>query len=247
MINKTIKTIALLKTIYEQSNSDYIELFIPFIATLILKKNYSEITIEKICNDFADEYGLKIPYHPMQTIIRRAKTRDLIKKSSDKWIPIQNNLLKHNISTKAIEKTSEIDQLINKFIEFSKTKFNNQLTFQAAENIIISFLKDNDKEILFAFENVSLLPDIDAKKEQKFILNKFIKYLYENDYGNYKLLSKFVTGFIFANCIFYSEPTAYKGNIKNVKIFLDTRIILRLVGLEGKYRKICYEEFMSPV
>ena len=75
MINKTIKTIALLKTIYEQSNSDYIELFIPFIATLILKKNYSEITIEKICNDFADEYGLKIPYHPMQTIIRRAKKK----------------------------------------------------------------------------------------------------------------------------------------------------------------------------
>ena len=93
-MNKTIQTIALLKTIYEKSNSDYIELFIPFIATLILNKDYSEITIEGICNDFADEYGLKIPYHPMQTIIRRAKTRELIKKNSDKWIPIQDNLLK---------------------------------------------------------------------------------------------------------------------------------------------------------
>ncbi len=72
-MNKTIKTIALLKTLYERSNSDYIELFIPFIATLILNKKYSEITIEKICNDFNDEYGLKIPYHPMQTFYGEQK------------------------------------------------------------------------------------------------------------------------------------------------------------------------------
>ena len=83
------------------------------------------------------------------------------------------------------------------------------------------------------------------RKEQKFILNKFIKHLYETDYISYKLLSKFVTGFIFANCIFYSEPSSYKGNITNVKIFLDTRIILRLIGLEGDYRKRCYEEFIK--
>jgi hypothetical protein len=181
----------------------------------------------------------------MQTILRRAKTRNLLKKSNEKWLPVENKLLKHNISTKSIEQTSEIDQLIRKFIEFSETKYKKHLTFQEAENTLISFLKDNDKEILFAFENASLLPDIDTKKEQKYILNKFIKNLYENDYNNYKLLSKFVTGFIFANCIFYSEPTAYKGNIKNVKIFLDTRIILRLVGLEGQYRKSCYEEFIK--
>jgi len=244
-MNKTIKTIALLKTLYERSNSDYIELFIPFIATLILNKKYSEITIEKICNDFNDEYGIKIPYHPMQTILRRAKTRSLIKKSADKWFPIEDNLLKYNISTKTIEQTSEIDQLINNFMEFSQIKYGKPFTFQDAENILISFLKDNDKEILFAFENVSLLPDVDAKKEQIFILNKYIKYLYENNYSNYKLLSKFVTGFVFASCIFYSESTHYKGNIRNVKIFLDTRIILRLVGLEGQYRRTCYEEFMK--
>ena len=118
-MNNTIKTIALLTTIFENSNSDYIELYIPFIASLILKKRYSEVIIEEICKDFSIEYGLIIPYHPMQTILRRAKTRSIIKKSNGKWIPIEQNILNYNISTKTIEQTSEIDQLINNFIEYS--------------------------------------------------------------------------------------------------------------------------------
>jgi hypothetical protein len=71
-MNRTIKSIALLKVIYEK-DKDYIDLFIPFIATLILKFDYKSIEVEQVCSDFEKEYGLIIPYHPMQTILRRAK------------------------------------------------------------------------------------------------------------------------------------------------------------------------------
>lgn len=77
-MNKTIKSIALLKVIYEK-DKDYIDLFIPFIASLISKLDYKSIEVESVCTDFEKEFGLIIPYHPMQTILKRAKKKELIK------------------------------------------------------------------------------------------------------------------------------------------------------------------------
>ena len=209
-MNKTIKSVSLLKLILERSKSDYIEVFIPFVASLILKKDYREIEIETFCSDFCEEYGLNIPYHPTQTILRRAKTRGLIEKSGDgKFKPVRKNLLKHDISNKTIEKTKEVDTLIRKFIDYSKSQFQKSFDFENAESILIAYLKDNDKDILFAFSDVSILPKIDAKKEQKYILNRFVQYLYDNDYSSYRLICQIITGYIFANCIFYDEPSHF--------------------------------------
>jgi hypothetical protein len=56
-MNKTIKSIALLKVIYEK-DKDYIDLFIPFIASLISKLDYKSIEVENVCTDFEKEFGL---------------------------------------------------------------------------------------------------------------------------------------------------------------------------------------------
>lgn len=243
-MNKTIKSIALLKVIYEK-NSDYIDLFIPFIAALISKKDYKKIEVESICADFQQEYGLIIPYHPMQTLIKRAKKKELLKIIEGEYIPNKKTIEKYDISSKTFEKTIEIDSLIKSFINYANSTFSKVLTFEEAEKIFISYLKENDKDILIAAQDISLLPDVDSSKEKKYIINRFVKYVFENNYSDYKLITQIISGYILANCIFYDEPTNYKGKLKGVKIYLDTRVILRLVGLEGEFREQSYSDFLN--
>jgi hypothetical protein len=243
-MNKTIKSIALLKVIYE-GDKDYIDLFIPFLATLISKLDYKSIEIENVCSDFEKEYGLIIPYHPMQTILKRAKKRELIKIENGIYIPNKSKVDELDISTKSFEKTKEIDSLITRFIDYSKTAFSKELTFEEAETIFISYLKENEKDILIASQDISLLPEVDSSKEKKYLINRFIKHVYESNYPDYKLITQIISGYTLANCIFFDEPNNFKGKVKGIKVFLDTRIILRLVGLEGEFREDSYGEFMK--
>jgi len=67
------------ETMSPQEKKDYIENFVPFIATLIKKCNYGVIDVNTVCNDFKKEFGLIIPYHPMCTILTRSQKRGLIK------------------------------------------------------------------------------------------------------------------------------------------------------------------------
>jgi hypothetical protein len=244
IMNKTIKSIALLKVIYER-DKDYMDLFIPFIATLILTMDYRIIEVERICLDFEREFGLIIPYHPMMTLLKRAKKRGLIKIENGAYIPDHKNLEHFDISTKTFEKTKEIDSLIQRFIGFSKETFNKILTFEDAENILISYIKENDRDIILASQDISLLPNVDSSKEKKYLIYKFIKNVYDYNYPDYKLITHIISGYTLANCIFFDEPNNYKGKIKGIKIFLDTRILLRLVGLEGHFREISYSEFLQ--
>ena len=247
-MNKTIRSIALLKVLYTEKNlRDYLDIFIPFFATLIEKKDYQTIEIEQLCTDFEQEFGLGIPYHPMQSIIKRAQTKNIILRKEGKFIPNEKYVTKFSFKDSSIEMSKELDYLIKGFQDFAIQKYQKMFTDTLAENIFISFIKENEDGIIISYNDESLLPEIEIKKENKFIVRKYIKYLFDEDYNKYKLLSKVVAGFSLANCIFYNEPQNYKGSLKNIEIFLDTRIIFRLIGLEGDFRKLCYNKLLKTL
>ena len=79
----------MVKVSWDHLKKDYIESFIPFIATLVKKKDYETIKVVQVCADFKEEFGLIIPYHPMVTILNRARRRKILKKQRDSYIPIK--------------------------------------------------------------------------------------------------------------------------------------------------------------
>lgn len=62
-MKNTLLSLAILKVNWDHLKKDYIENFVPFVATLLKKKNYQFIEVSKICNDFKVEFGLIIPRH----------------------------------------------------------------------------------------------------------------------------------------------------------------------------------------
>ena len=82
-LDKALISLSIIKVNWDQQRRDYIDNFLPFLATLMVRKKYESIEenpeqINKLINDFEQEFGLIIPYHPMITILNRAKKRGLI-------------------------------------------------------------------------------------------------------------------------------------------------------------------------
>lgn len=59
---------------------DFIETYIPFVSTLISKKQYEEFDVQKVCEDFYSEYSFKIPAMPMTEILNRMVIKKILKK-----------------------------------------------------------------------------------------------------------------------------------------------------------------------
>lgn len=238
-MDKTIASLAILKVNWDECRKDYIEGFIPFIATLIAKKKYSEIEQNTICKDFAEEYGLIIPYHAMITILTRAKKRGLIEKNNHgKNTPIKGEIAKLEFSSESLEQQRKYTNIIKEIIKFSNEQYGVSLTKEECESAFISFLKDHDLEILFASrEEQSILPNIKSSKKHKFLINSFIRWSHNSEPELFKYVVDIATGHILASALLYDKFDKFNAKVRGINYYFDTGFIIRLLGIEGEQRK----------
>ena len=247
MTKNTICSLALLTANWYINQKDYIENFVPFVATLIQKKKYDRIEITRVCEDFAKEFGLVIPFHPMHTILNRSKKRGLIVKHDGMFSPVYEKIPEFEFSKAANEQLRRHEKVLNEIIDFAARKHNFELSRQSAETAFISWLKNYDLEILFASEEQSLLPDVSSSRKERFVVHSFIKNAYESEPEIFKFIVDAAIGHLMANSLLYKEFDKFIGRLKGINIFIDTKIIFRLLGLEGREREVVYTEFLKSL
>lgn len=246
-MDNAIASLAILKVNWDYLKKDYIENFIPFIATLIKKYNYGAIDVNTTCNNFKKEFGLIIPYHPMCTILARAQKRGLINKSYGIFKPNKNKVAKFDFTRTADEQIRKQEKIIKEFIDFAKREYSVELTKEGADAAFISFLKDHDLDILFASHQSTVLPPINSSNEKKFLIYKFIKDAHESEPQVFEFIVDIAVGYILASAILYDKFDKFAGKLKKITFYFDTRCILRLIGAEGKEKKDAYMEFFKTL
>lgn len=246
-MDNAIASLAVLKVNWDHFKKDYIENFIPFIATLIKKYNYGVIDVNTACNNFKKEFGLVIPYHPMCTILARAQKRGLIDKSYGTFKPNKNKAAKFDFTRTADEQIRKQEKIIKEFIDFAKREYSVELTKEGADAAFISFLKDHDLDILFASHQSTVLPLINSSNEKKFLIYKFIKDAHESEPQVFEFIVDIAVGYILASAILYDKFDKFAGKLKKINFYFDTRCILRLIGAEGKEKKDAYMEFFKTL
>jgi len=248
-MDRTLASLAVLNVNRNIFQSHYIDIFIPFIATLIKRKKYEEIKPIQICEDFKQEFGLIIPFHPIILILNRAKKMGLIKQEENKYLPIFAKIEDYDFSKKAEKYLYDYDKVIDAFIKYSEQKYKTKIAHEEAENTIVSYIKEYDIEILFATQNKSLLPEIkrSIKKRNKYILNKYIQYLHENKLELFKVIENLAIGYFVASPILYENFDNYKGKFNDIGFYLDTNLILKALGSEGDTYKDAYKGLLQAI
>lgn len=245
MSKNTVNSLAMLSAIWQVKKKDYIENFVPFIATLIAKKNYSIIETAVVCNDFEKEFGLSIPFHPMEMILTRARKKRIILKRNRQYSPVKENVSKYDFSSDAKAQMREQEKLISEIILYAKETHKQEISIDETVDALISFLQDYDQDIVLAFEERGLLPHVRSSKANKFIICSFIKKVYDSEPELLKFVVNIAVGSLMANLILYQEYTNVVSKLKGVCIYLDTRIIFRVLGIEGDERGAIYHEFLK--
>jgi hypothetical protein len=245
MTTKTISSLALLKANWDKQHRDYIENFVPFIVTLISKKNYISIEVNTICKDFEEEFGLCIPYHPMITILLRVEKRGYIKKQQGLFIPVRELVIADDFTDIALEQERKYTKIIVSFVDFCQVKYRQQVSDQEADEAFISFLKEHDLEVLFAtIDKSTLLPEADTSAINKFLINSFVRQAHEHDPEIFDFIVGISIGHIIATTLLDRNYDKYQGNLSG-NMYLDTGLLFCLMGLDGDEKKTSLHRFRA--
>jgi hypothetical protein len=249
-MNSAFSSFALIKNSFDDGE-DYIGAYTPLLLQLFMKKSYTNITIETICNDFEVEYGFGIPRHPMETILNRMKPKYLVKDG----LTITINVAEVKKSAGKIDFQNEIqkyDWLIENFIEFCN-KFQSQIkiSHEDADSLFIDFLKEHDLEIIFAAyegdESTSLFSNkVEVNESDKrFLLNRYINMLMRQGGDHAEYVLRCAIGHNYASTILYREFTNVRGKGTCANYYLDVGILFDLLGINRNFRKKAAIDFLS--
>lgn len=245
-LSKTLGSLAILKT-HWNGNQDFLDTYIDFIATLIQNRGYHTIEIHRICNDFYDEFGLKIPYLPMISILNKCVQSGIIEKHKHENVfrPVHEKVLEVDFIHKSQEHIRNLEYLINRFIDFTK-EHQHELSYDKAEETIISFLREYNIDLIIN-NNKSVLPPVHTKTQEMFLFYKFVQSCHKENHDLFSMIIQLSIGSVLANALLFDEIEQFNGGLDGLQIYLDTPFIFRLLGLDGIERKNAYEEFISAL
>jgi len=246
-MNNAISSLAWIKVIWDENpNIDYVDQFVPFIVMLISKQGYDKVDLATICADFENEFGLIIPFHPMTSILKRMKKRGYFLKLSDGRYRVKNDkIADDDFESMMKEQQQNYDNVINTFIEFCERNYLQKIMKKEAERILIAFLKKHDLEILFAANSDSALPDVKTSSKGDFLINSFIKYLYEQGDKTFSFIVDISIGHSVVNALLYERIEKFEGKFRGLNVYLDTAFLFNIFEINGKFKSEAYREFIK--
>jgi len=211
------------------------------MSNVISTKAIKEVSAEVFCNEFEDYYGINIPLHPMNTIITKMKDKSLI----------DNKYGKYTINFSAI---SDIDikifnqdkfgNVLSEMKSFVKNNFDIDKNENEIENIFIGYINAYDKDILYAIETNSMLPTGDNTTRSIYLASSFIEFIANSKPKLLEIIEDIILANIHLHSVFFIDKNR-KIKLNRVFVYLDTRFILRLTGIEGIFRQEEYKNLLE--
>lgn len=241
---KVLTSLALMET--DLLSRDYLSNFLPYIANLLEKKKYASIEIREVIKDFKEEYGIDLPHAPMKDVLSRAVEEGIIAlEHNGKYVVQKSKILQYSFLSAQKTREQEINILLNNFISYVKKEYDLDIDRTMAGESFIDFLDEySPREI--AQENNLTDDEINRSNKSVFLMAEFIQQCREHDLSSFSLLNNLSVAYLLTVALNFDAPVEGRlERFKGMTIYLDTPIILRLLGLQTEELAISYKEMFE--
>ncbi len=201
-----------------------------------------EDEIDKFCAAFEDEPGFHIPYLPMLSILNRAKKKGIIEKKEHILYVREDKLSNFVFDTKDAE--DNIENLVRILEQKIESIFpNSGVNEDTVKKILLKYLYCFNYQLLFLSSSDKVIKH-EKRDPNLFRLAKALNSLYEERSKGWDLFIKIVFGYFISRIVLH-EPNLLNAKYKGLKVYLDTKIILRILGCEGELLRKIYVDFIK--
>jgi hypothetical protein len=238
-MSNLLTSLAFVKTNIDNGTSIWDSL-VRLMLFVIKEKDINDVSTEKFCTEFNTYYDINVPMHPMNTIIGKIKKMGIIDDQYGKWILNKKIIKEISIHTREEE---DYNGLLLDIQVFIRERFSLEKSAEEIEKLFIGFMNVYDGDIFIAIEQKSVLPKIEMTDAEKYIISCFVEYLVSTESPKLGILESALLANIHINSIFFVESSR-KLKLNRAYVYLDTRILLRLTGIEGEFRK---DEYLNLI
>lgn len=250
-MQNTLSSLALVQYYYEKNN-DIIKAFEPLMIYMLSRQRNTEFTLKELSDLFSKEYGINLPIHPLETILKRLRPK-YIERHSGKIHVFQKAVENDAADLRYKEERKNLDLLLNDFVTYcAKFMVPVEVTKAEAESLFNEFLQSHDSDVLFAIDNgnCSSIFDCDDSsfnQDKVFLINRYINEQLTKNMSHASFIVKAALGHLFSSTFFYRDFLSIPGDAVCDNCYLDTNLLFDLFGINGNYRSESIQQFVKEL
>ena len=253
-MRRSLVSLAVVTALWDQRKSDYLENFVPFIATLLEARNHRYIErdeIHSLCNQFEEEFGLRLPFHPMTAVLNRCVRRRLLRRLERGYAVDVAACTKLNLSQERDSYVRKQRDLVSQFAAYAKETFGESIAIEDAEMAMLEFLARFDMEVVISNRgSKSALPERPKGKRNRrliYMLSRFTIDAHKENPQSFRTFCDIALGHMIAGAVLLDGYDWPSDTVRGSNVYLDSPIILRLIGTAGESQAEAFTEFVSDL
>jgi hypothetical protein len=216
---------------------DYLDYLVPFVLQILADQKPDPVTAAVISSDIRLHFGLEIPERALQVVIQRISRKYPLKRR-DHVYRIEGEIPNPGITAKRADATRHINAVVSGLIKFSTDTAKPLSTDDEAIDALCGFLSEFNIPCLRAYLRGTAIPNLPAKRNSDIVLvSQYVVHLQETNPERFESFLIMLQGHMLANALLCPDldraPRTYKG----VTFYLDTPLLVRILGVEGEHRK----------
>ena len=246
MYSSTLTSFAMLKVKIDQGG-DYLQYLRPFVLHVLSEHQDNEnITAELVKTGIIKDFGMVIPDRTVEVMLKRVRKEGIIERSDHAYrisgqLPDDSNLNMQRGQAKR-----HINSVVYGLMEFSKNTrhpFQNEDDAMAA---LCAFLEKFEIPCLRAFLRNTTIPDINGGVDEATltVVGKYVLNLHEREPILFDSFMVVVQGHMLANALLCPDLEQAPKTFKEVSFYLDTPVLIKLLGLVDKSKEAVSKELL---
>ena len=244
--NSTLTSLAILKVNIDDGR-DYLEYLAPFIYDYLLSQRPPTVTSEPIVDYLLEEYGLVIPSRTIQVVLRRLAKRRIIAKKHGVYTVV-DTVPDVNMSSARAKARRDISITVNGVIAYANANAKKCLTDEQAVAAICAFLSEFDVACLKSYLRGTTIPaqHRDGRQTDVVLVSDYVVHVSETEHAKFDSFMVLVQGHMLANALLCPDLDRNQS-FRNVTFYLDTPLVIRLLGLEGDGKQAAAVELVKSL
>lgn len=238
--------LALLETLKYEKFKDELDLFLPFVAVTIQEIGKPLVEIIDVQSKLAELFGFRPPLSAIKVLVSRAKNKGLLIRENHAFIPCADKINEWSNGYKEKKQDLEISlsSLKNELIGFAQGRFSKNLSPGEAEGLIFKFIEENVSAAVSrrAYDQAELDKSI---KNADHIIASFIGHIHRREPHLLEHFSRCVKGMILAKYLYFADKLTNKKTFDKISVYLDSPLIIGLLGFNGSLKKQANEELIE--
>ncbi len=246
MYNSPLENLSLLESLQGAKRADELDIYIPYIANVIDEMSSDIVDKSELQQRLNEKFNIITPMGAISSLLIRAKKQGLVFKSNKQFFIVKDkvNSLLSEVESKKSEINQSINLIVDEYLQYCKNEFNYTLSRKEAEDNVYKFIR----------VNISIFSDHISKAELSesgidhnngYRVASFIKHVNKNTKSLIPEITRIVKGTLLANYLTIVDKSSTKNKFENITIYLDTPILIGILGWDGDIRKKSLNEFIE--